>query len=94
MITKYRPSNGTEGESFMEDFCYRCAKDSERKPCAILGRALCFGENDPDYPTEWIEEGGEAKCTAFVDRKSVEKGERNPMQRKPLKGQMVLFTDE
>lgn len=24
---KYRPANGTEGEIFMETYCYRCAND-------------------------------------------------------------------
>ena len=27
-MTKFRPANGTEGEAFMEAFCFRCALDN------------------------------------------------------------------
>lgn len=42
----YLPSNATEGEIFMNEFCYNCTKE---KRCKILLNALC-GE----YVKEWI----------------------------------------
>lgn len=72
----YRPSNGTEGQMFIEAWCANCArdarfKDGEGKGCSILGRTLLFDLSDPLYPVEWIraanddEWPGTARCTAF-----------------------------
>lgn len=65
----YRPSNGTEGEMFMEQFCYRCRYDQdENDPCDILTRSLWLGLADADYPTEWVyDREGRPTCTAFHD---------------------------
>ena len=63
----YRPSNGSEGEWFMSRWCDRCVKDSEAKPCRILGRTMAFDTRDKEYPGEWIEDGNGPKCTAFSD---------------------------
>ncbi len=87
---KYRPSNGSEGDSFMAMFCERCSKDSEENPCDILGRSMCFSEEDPEYPTEWTYSEDGPVCTAFVDRAKVERMQIIP-QHKPLKGQSSLF---
>lgn len=45
----YRPSSGTEGMSFMEDFCCKCFHEramtnpkGEGKACSIVGRAMAF----------------------------------------------------
>lgn len=66
----YRPSNGTEGGFFMEEWCYRCAKDTEDNPCPILGNSLFFGVGDPQYPREWCyDANSEPQCTAFEGRK-------------------------
>lgn len=65
----YRPSNGTEGEIFMEQFCYRCKHDSEwrehaKNPCPILCESLC-GQADG-----WVYDStGRPMCTAFVEVK-------------------------
>jgi len=68
-VRAYRPSNGTEGEIFHEQFCYRCARygdpDGNIEPCAIQGMALAVGVDDPAYPKEWIEDEQGPRCTAF-----------------------------
>ena len=64
----YRPSNGTEGEIFMEGFCYRCTKEPD---CEILSNTLALDIDDRDYPKEWRRRTdsngwpGTAECTAF-----------------------------
>ena len=68
---KYRPSNGTEGEMFCDDFCYHCIHcdpDPEgKKQCEILLRSLCYDIDDPEYPIEWTyNEKDEPTCTNYV----------------------------
>jgi hypothetical protein len=76
---KYQPSNGTEGECFISNWCGNCARDkpmSEGKPfeecddnelCDILSRSY-HNINDPDYPTEWqYGSDGQPRCHAFVE---------------------------
>jgi hypothetical protein len=67
MTRPYRPSNGTEGESFMDAYCAHCKHETEDKPCHILGASLAFQIGHPSYPKEWIEEddGSKPRCTAF-----------------------------
>ena len=63
MSEKYRPSNGTEGDYFMSQFCFRCTKEDG---CEIVGKALVFNEDEPHYPDEWTWDGdGKPTCTAF-----------------------------
>lgn len=85
----YRPSNGTEGECFMESWCYRCKRDrayqenpDQADGCDIIARSLAFKPGDAKYPTEWVMRWSkaddgigiyEAKCTAF---ESVDEPER------------------
>lgn len=67
----YRPSNGTEGQLFMEAWCSNCAIDANHN-CEILARSLAFDLNSPEYPKEWVRRAnddewpGSARCTAFV----------------------------
>ena len=70
--TKYRPTNGSEGEWFMSLWCERCIKDRPSKPCSILGRALGMDIDDAGYPAEWVEDGDGPRCTAFADHKAPE----------------------
>lgn len=68
--TRYRPSNGTEGDCFMSKWCSQCAmhdfEDMEKEPCDILGRSLAFSIDDDAYPDEWTyNDNGEPICTAF-----------------------------
>lgn len=57
----YRPSNGTEGESFMSRWCYRCIKENN---CTILTGAL-FGKQ----PKQWRRGSGGPLCTSFQDQR-------------------------
>jgi hypothetical protein len=74
MSTPYRPSNGSEGEMFKEQFCYRCKHDDYDNAvyCPILGASLVYEVDDPQYPKEWIadERGPQylGICTAFEKR--------------------------
>lgn len=70
---KYRPSNGSEGDIFMSQFCDRC-KHNKETPCEIIGRTMACKIDDPSYPDEWVraEDGLQiwegvmgSKCTKF-----------------------------
>jgi hypothetical protein len=66
----YRPSNGTEGEAFMEAWCARCARDAayqagEGDSCPIAAATVALAVDDPDYPAEWITGAGGPRCMAF-----------------------------
>jgi hypothetical protein len=70
---RYRPSNGTAGEAFMEIWCYNCVLDNLDDDgfggCEIIARAMALDIGHPDYPDAWIiNNQGEAKCTAFTDK--------------------------
>lgn len=77
--TKYRPSNGTEGEIFFDNWCRQCARDKamsegwdydeceESQICTIVWRTSAFHLDEPEYPIEWIlDENDTPKCTAFI----------------------------
>lgn len=69
----YHPSNGTEGELFMDAFCERCVHDavyqrtnSPGTGCPIIVATMLEDYDSPDYPKEWIHTAeGEPVCTAF-----------------------------
>lgn len=71
-MKKYRPSNGTEGDGFMNEFCFQCIHDNPdidaKSPrCEIMTLTMCLGVDDKDYPKEWIYgDDGKPKCTKFV----------------------------
>ncbi len=72
MSNPYRPSNGSEGDYFMADWCARCTKDTVAVPCPILGASFCYQIGDPLYPPEWIvdDDGlSNARCTAFEEKR-------------------------
>jgi len=81
---KYRPSNGTEGEIFMERWCADCQKDAAHRAdpdraagCPIFGSVLMYSRDDDLYPTELqYGEDGQPRCTAF-EKSSVSEGEKN-----------------
>lgn len=66
----YRPSNATEGDVFMAEWCERCAlfrPDDPDKTCSINLRALAHSVTEPEYPGEWqYSNGGVPVCTAFT----------------------------
>lgn len=66
-LRPYRPSNGTEGDVFMAQWCERCAMaDYDGGGCMIQLRAIAHGISEPEYPPEWnFTNGGAPQCTAF-----------------------------
>ena len=71
MSDKYRPSNGSEGDWFMAEFCDQCAKDDvdNNKLCDILTRTYAYDVDDKGYPKEWTYDEGIPVCTAFEEVK-------------------------
>lgn len=68
---KYRPSNGTEGDFFMNKFCFQCINenpDPDKKPnCKIMTASMMFNVDDKKYPKEWVyDENDSPTCTSFV----------------------------
>jgi hypothetical protein len=60
----YRPSNGSEGDAFIGQFCRHCVRYEE--PCPILGATLFNDIGEPGYPKEWThDDKGRPTCTAF-----------------------------
>jgi hypothetical protein len=75
MSKPYRPSNGTEGDYFQNDWCEKCARDQafRNNPdsgdgCPIVAATLIFDIHESEYPKEWIEDddGSNPRCTAFT----------------------------
>ena len=66
----YRPSNGTEGEMFMERFCYECIHDNypDGPYCEIIANTLVFDIDEEGYPKGWIFKEGRPLCTKFERR--------------------------
>lgn len=71
----YRPSNGTEGECFMGQWCAHCERDkASREPgafpgdgCEIIANTMAYSIDDPNYPKEWRCDGPSGpRCTAFT----------------------------
>jgi hypothetical protein len=77
MSRPYRPSNGTEGESFIEWWCFNCARDAAFRDggfedpalgCPILADSFAYDIKDPNYPKEWVYgDDGSPKCTAYTE---------------------------
>lgn len=75
-MRKYRPSNGTEGEYFMEAHCHQCIHErwihhpdttGDDGKCQIINLTMGYGVNDPEYPSEWIYDAkGQPTCTKWV----------------------------
>ena len=70
-MSKYRPSNGSEGMWFMGLFCDRCAHndyqdDGSGKSCEIFCNTMVYDVEDTEYPEEWQEtHGSMPTCTKF-----------------------------
>ena len=65
----YRPSNGTEGNFFYENWCARCQRESHGRQCNIFTRTLALDIGEKGYPKEWVRDisgwPGDPRCTAF-----------------------------
>lgn len=71
----YCPSNGSEGDGFMEAYCYKCFYEDGDKEgtCQILSDAMSYFMDEEGYPVEWIfGQDNYPTCTKFWD---VTKGE-------------------
>lgn len=77
---KYRPSNGAEGEIFMDAWCCQCARDKSMREgetldecddterCDIIADTLAYAVDHPKYPAAWqYGPDGQPRCTAFVE---------------------------
>ena len=78
MTHPHRPSNGTEGEMFMESFCYRCKRDAKfqrtqdgEDGCPIILATMTYDTTDAEYPKEWISDDPvglvNPRCAAFEE---------------------------
>lgn len=70
-MKKYQPSNGTEGEYFIDKFCMNCIHcdpdPNGKKQCDILCATFVYSVKDSEYPKEWVyNENDEPVCTAWV----------------------------
>lgn len=72
----YRPSNGIEGDMFMERFCYRCKRDAAFQKsgdgedgCQIILGTMSFYTDNAEFPREWVSDDNvglvNPRCTAF-----------------------------
>jgi hypothetical protein len=67
----YRPSNGTEGDIFMTQWCGRCLHDQAHREghgdaCDIATDTMAYSISDPEYPKEWRQDGPSGpRCTNF-----------------------------
>jgi hypothetical protein len=79
-IKRYRPSNGSEGECFVADWCGTCERDhgmlkglpleecDDNRVCEIIGKTYLYNVDDPEYPAEWTyDKNGAPCCTAYVE---------------------------
>ncbi len=68
----YQPSNGSEGDFFMAEWCNRCAHEGDEEGfdyCPIIDLSMTYDVMDPEYPKEWIYRDGKPTCTKFEERK-------------------------
>lgn len=67
MTIPWRPSNGTGGDIFYEDWCAKCHREQGARQCKIFTKTLIFREDEPGYPKEWVsdDDGRNPRCTAF-----------------------------
>jgi hypothetical protein len=91
-IELFQPSNGTHGDIFMSEFCYRCAKfphDSDAKnQCQIVLATMAYDIDDPEYPNQWRYVDDKPTCTAFKSRE-----EFNAERRQKRKHKSIIATD-
>lgn len=59
----YRPSNATEGDGFLAEWCGRCALDMH---CKLVSATMRNRTGDPNYPVEWVRGPHGPRCLAFV----------------------------
>ena len=66
---KYSPSNGTEGDIFIAQWCNSCAfyKNEDDEYCETLGLTFALDVDDSDYPVEWTyDKNNQPCCTKYL----------------------------
>lgn len=61
----YRPSNGTDGDWFQDDWCSKCHFEHGKKQCKTLNLTMFFDTNDKEYPKEWVYKDGNPVCLKY-----------------------------
>lgn len=73
-IELYRPSNGTEGDIFVNEWCAFCAhnptNNEAENQCETLFKSFVYGIEEEEYPNEWRYIDGRPGCTRFQQRDS------------------------
>lgn len=72
-MKKYQPSNGSEGDWFIDSHCAQCIREKfmhtnndNDKKCDIFSRTLVYHVTEPEYPSEWtFDENENPICTEF-----------------------------
>jgi hypothetical protein len=72
-VKLYQPSNGTDGDYFMAEFCENCYhdgldKDSPEGSCPILAATFYLDIKDNRYPNQWRYIDSKPTCIAFFER--------------------------
>lgn len=87
-VELYRPSNGSEGEWFHEQFCYQCSKfprsQDAKTQCSIFIMANLSSIDEESFPSDWRYVDGSPVCTSFKSREVHNKERRE--KRKILAG--------
>lgn len=85
---KYRPSNGTEGDFFMNAWCKDCTKRGNGdtgNDCNIIILSFAFNLEDKEYPKEiQIAEDGHPCCTAFSDQAPMTEADKKYLEWKAM----------
>ena len=103
VMKKFKPSNGTEGTSFIEDHCMQCIHcdpDSRgAKQCEILCATMVHDIKDKEYPKEWVYIDDKPTCTEWQKWDWKEQGDPDdpknpnaPIQEDPQQLQLFSFT--
>lgn len=75
-LEKYRPSNGMEGDAFIDATCTGCKRLRDGY-CGIQSATLWCDTDDPNYPWQWqTNSAGVAWCTAFNDGRKATAAQR------------------
>ena len=61
---RWRPSNGTLGSAFVNDWCGSCAKNDG---CGIRLKTRQLQVWQPGYPMEWVRSDEGVECTAWEE---------------------------
>lgn len=67
-MEKYRPSNGTEGDSFIATYCEKCIYYQDGVGCPILFATMLYDKDDTAYPPYWVETDEGPECTLWEEK--------------------------